>query len=157
MSSLLFRRQVERVRGRVPRADNCTLARCRTGGRGIVSRTLPSRPPAHVGVGAQASRLRPPQAAYYGRIFIRLILSIENFDLFIDIQAKVLDGIDTTEYFLGEKLNDDEDTLTQMRPIFYYCNRKIMAVRYKHYKVHVSEVVYKIQKKYNYLVVDGIL
>jgi len=49
-----------------------------------------------------------------------------------------LDGISQPEVLLGQKLTDDDDTITTRRPLFWYCMRNFMAVRYKHYKAHYA-------------------
>jgi len=46
-----------------------------------------------------------------------------------------MDGVDIRDYLYGHNL-DSEKTLAKQRPIFYYCNRNLMAIRYGLYKVH---------------------
>uniref|UniRef100_A0A914XU05 Sulfatase N-terminal domain-containing protein n=2 Tax=Plectus sambesii TaxID=2011161 RepID=A0A914XU05_9BILA len=51
------------------------------------------------------------------------------------------DGIDVIDYLLGKRL-DPALNISQSRPLFFYCNQHLMAVRYRQYKIHFKTSPY---------------
>jgi arylsulfatase A-like enzyme len=51
-------------------------------------------------------------------------------------KSAILDGIDMSEYLLGRQL-DAAIERAHIRPLFFYCNQHLMAIRYGIFKIHL--------------------
>lgn len=69
------------------------------------------------------------------------LLSLSDQGRSLYSQVRTYDGIDALDYLLGRQLTDDEAPLAIRRPLFYYCQRKLMAVRYDKYKVRYCAAI----------------
>lgn len=65
------------------------------------------------------------------------------------------DGTDVIDHLLGERLDSALD-IAQSRPLFFYCNQHLMAVRYRQYKIHFKTSLFFSDAQVKDDCVDGV-